>query len=173
MSRAFITFAPSRHAAGRPSLVSVRVNVGTKAALIAPSENRSRRRFGMREATTNASIALPAPKSAARSCSRTNPRMRLVMVATPADAAARASVPAAYDGRAARSIVGVTVPGGTRGNEGRADGSGTKLAPHSVVHRAPVGMLAGKLRHHRFHHLAHVLDRCGTRFGDRGGHSGV
>src|SRR4051812_14613639 len=169
MSRAFTTLAPSRHAAGVPSLVSVRVNVGTNAALIAPSENRSRRRFGMREATTKASMALPAPKSAARSCSRTRPRMRLVMVATPADAAARASVPAAArDGTAAGSVVGVALPGAMRGNAGRPAGSGTKLAPHGVVHRAPVGMLAGKLRHNRFHHLAHVLHGCGASFGDRG-----
>ena len=35
-------------------------------ALIAPSANRSRTRLGIRNATMNASISLPAPKSAAR-----------------------------------------------------------------------------------------------------------
>ena len=37
------------------------MNVGTNAALIAPSANRSRTRFGILNATLKASIALPAP----------------------------------------------------------------------------------------------------------------
>jgi sRNA-binding protein len=45
------TWRPSRHAASLPSRVSVRVNVGTNAALIAPSAKRSRTRLGMRNAT--------------------------------------------------------------------------------------------------------------------------
>ena len=61
--------------------------VGTNAALIAPSANRSRSRLGMRNATLYASMAAPAPKKAATTCSRTTPRMRLVRVARPADAA--------------------------------------------------------------------------------------
>ena len=50
-TRALITILPRRHARSRPSRVSVRVNVGTNAALIAPSANRSRTRFGILKAT--------------------------------------------------------------------------------------------------------------------------
>jgi len=49
-SSALTTRFPSRQARSRPSFVSVRVNVGTNAALIAPSANRSRTRFGIRNA---------------------------------------------------------------------------------------------------------------------------
>ena len=45
-SSALITRLPRRHAASRPRLVRVRVKVGTKAAVIAPSAKRSRSRFG-------------------------------------------------------------------------------------------------------------------------------
>ena len=45
---------------------SCRMNTGTKAALIAPSANRSRTRFGIRNATLKASMALPAPNIEAR-----------------------------------------------------------------------------------------------------------
>src|SRR4051812_36730368 len=146
-SNALIVLFPRRHAAGGPSVVSVRVNVGMKAALMAPSAKRSRSRLGTREATINASIVFPAPKRAARICSRTRPRMRLVMVAAPADAAERAS-------------------GGASGEVG----SGAKPAPHGFVHRAPVGMLAGEPGHHCFHHLPHVLHRGRSGLGNRGGH---
>ena len=56
---------PSCQAASRPWPVSVRVNAGTKAALMAPSAKRSRRRLGMRNATVNASITSPAPNNPA------------------------------------------------------------------------------------------------------------
>ena len=36
---------------------------------------------------------------------------------------------------------------------------GSKLAAHRFVDRASVRILAGEPRHHRLHHLAHVLDR--------------
>ena len=92
-SSALITRLPRRHAASRPSRASVRVNAGTKAAVIAPSANRSRSRFGIRKATLNASIStpLPAPNSAARTASRATPSTRLVIVATPMSPAERAS----------------------------------------------------------------------------------
>ena len=90
-----MTRLPSRQAASRPRSVSVRVNVGTKAAVIAPSANRSRSRLGMRNATLKASIAGPvlAPNTAASTISRTRPSTRLVIVATPMRPADRASPP--------------------------------------------------------------------------------
>src|SRR5262245_7808864 len=51
------------------------------AAESAPSANRSRRRFGTRNATLNASVAIPAPKNAAITCSRARPSTRDAMVA--------------------------------------------------------------------------------------------
>ena len=45
-----------------PSFSRIPLNVGTKAALIAPSANRSRNRFGIRKATLKASVQMPAPK---------------------------------------------------------------------------------------------------------------
>ena len=77
-------------ARARPPSVSVRVNVGTNAALIAPSAKRSRTRFGIRNATRNASISLPAPKRTASTWSRTRPSSRLVSVASPISPADRA-----------------------------------------------------------------------------------
>src|SRR5882672_12149994 len=125
------------------------MNAGTNAALIAPSANRSRTRFGMRNATLKASMALPAPNIDASSWSRTSPRMRLVIVAAPADAAERASAGCG---------------GGLLGS---------KLAADRVAHRAAIRVLAREARHHRLHHLAHVLRRGGARLGDRRGDRGV
>src|SRR5205085_9935249 len=68
------------------------VNVGMNAAESAPSANRSRSRLGTRNATLNASVAKPAPKNAAITCSRASPRIRDAMVAIetrPASAATR------------------------------------------------------------------------------------
>ena len=96
--RPLITRFPRRHADSFPAVVRWRVNVGTNALLIAPSANRSRTRFGTRKATLYASVASPAPNSAARTCSRTTPSTRLVIVAAPADAAERASVEGGEDG---------------------------------------------------------------------------
>src|SRR5882672_175340 len=101
---------------------------------MAPSANRSRRRLGIRNATLNASIALPAPKSEASNWSRATPRMRLVIVAPPTEAAERASVCR------------------------RAEELGSKLAAHRLVDRPAIRVLAGESRHHRLHHLAHFLD---------------
>ena len=80
---------PSRQAASRPSRSSVRLKVGTKAAVIAPSANRSRTRLGRRNATLKASIWWLAPNACASTCSRTSPRTRLAIVALPARPAAR------------------------------------------------------------------------------------
>ena len=82
---AFITRLPTRKAASLPCVVSVRVKVGTKAAVIAPSAKRSRNRLGMRNATLNASICMLAlaPNMAASTVSRTTPRTRLAAVAAP------------------------------------------------------------------------------------------
>ena len=93
-SRALMTRLPSRQALSRPCVVRVAVNVGTNAAVIAPSANRSRRRFGTLNATLNASISGPlaAPKIAANTVSRATPRTRLAIVAIlirPADRAIR------------------------------------------------------------------------------------
>ena len=59
------------------------MKVGTKAALIAPSANRSLIRLGILVATLKASMALPAPKRYARTWSRMRPSTRLVSVALP------------------------------------------------------------------------------------------
>ena len=58
---AFSTELPSCQARSRPSMVRALLKVGTSAALIAPSANRSRSRLGTRNATRNASMASPAP----------------------------------------------------------------------------------------------------------------
>jgi hypothetical protein len=60
--RPFTTCDPNRHAAAFPSVLRYRVTVGTNAALIAPSANRSRSSVGMRVATTNASFSRLVPK---------------------------------------------------------------------------------------------------------------
>src|SRR3954467_4051401 len=95
-------------------------------------------------------MALPAPNSAASTCSRTTPRTRLAIVAAPADAAERASF-----------------------EEEEGEGLGAKLAAHGVVDGAAVGVLAGKLRHDGLHHLAHVFGRARTGFGNRRRDRGV
>src|SRR4051812_6260340 len=144
-SSALMTLLPRRHAAGLPPRVNSRMNTGTNAALIAPSAKRSRTRFGMRNATLNASIAFPAPNIEARTWSRASPRMRLAMVAAPADTAERASV------------------------DVREEELGAKLAADRFVHGAAVRVLARKARHHGLHPLAHVLLRRRACFGDRRG----
>ena len=55
-----------RQAAALSPDASDRVNVGTSAALRAPSANRSRRTLGRRKAMRKASMASPAPKKYAR-----------------------------------------------------------------------------------------------------------
>ena len=127
------------------------MNTGTNAALMAPSANRSRTRLGIRKATLNASIALPAPNIDASTWSRTSPKMRLVIVATPADAAERAS---AYCGGGGGEL-------------------GAKLAADRLTHGTAIRILASQARHHRFHHLAHVLRRACAGLGDCLEHGGL
>ena len=91
-SSELMTRLPRRQAASRPRSASVRVKVGTNAAVIAPSANRSRSRLGTRNATLKASIAVPAPNRAARTVSRATPSSRLAIVATPISPAERASL---------------------------------------------------------------------------------
>ena len=67
-SSALMTRLPRRHAASRPRVWRVFVNVGTKAAVMAPSAKRSRTRLGTRNATLKASMAgvAEAPNRLAR-----------------------------------------------------------------------------------------------------------
>src|SRR5262245_33525505 len=69
----------------------VREKVVTKAAERAPSAKRSRSRLGTRKAMMNASIAKPAPKKVAKTCSRTNPKILLPITAMPTIPAERAT----------------------------------------------------------------------------------
>src|SRR5271154_3583046 len=62
--------------------------VVTKAVDSAPSANKSRSRFGMRNATVKASIAAPPPNNAAQMSSRASPSTRLHMTASPITPAA-------------------------------------------------------------------------------------
>ena len=77
------TLLASRHADWSPCVAIVLENVVMNAVDSAPSAKRSRNRFGVRNATVNASMARPPPKSAAKICSRIRPRMRLHMTARP------------------------------------------------------------------------------------------
>ena len=70
--------------------------------------------------------------------------MRLVRVAAPASPADRASPDLRRAGRRQLSLL-----------------------RHELVHRLAVDVLAGELRHHRFHHAAHVFRRRRTGLGDR------
>src|SRR5512138_244329 len=148
-SSALIALLPSRQAAVRSPEASCCMKTGTNAAVIAPSANRSRTTFGIRKATLKASMALPAPNIDASTWSRTRPRMRLVIVAAPADAAERASR-LCWEGEL-----------------------GSKLAADRFVDRAAVRILAGQTRHHRLHDLAHVFDRRRTGLGDGVGDGGL
>ena len=70
------TRSASRAAASSPSCLRVAVNVGTNAEVSAPSASRSRNRFGIRNATKNASATAPAPNRAANTISRASPSSR-------------------------------------------------------------------------------------------------
>ena len=114
--------------------VRCRVNVGTKAALIAPSANRSRSRLGNAEGdVVGVHRGAVAPKYA-----------REHLLADQAEHAARHGGGAGRRGRA-------------REPSKTSPGSGAKLAADGLVDRLSVGVLAGEHRHHRLHHLAHVL----------------
>jgi hypothetical protein len=78
-----VTLFASRQAASSPLRVIVLLNVVTKAVDSAPSANKSRSRFGMRNAAVKASIAAVPPNSAAKIASRASPSKRLHMTASP------------------------------------------------------------------------------------------
>ena len=65
------------------------LKTGTTAVESAPSASRRRNMFGMRNATKNASVTGPAPKTSATTMSRTNPRMRESSVAPLMEPSAR------------------------------------------------------------------------------------
>ena len=83
------TLLPSRQADSSPSVAIFRENVVMNAVESAPSANKSRNRFGNRNAIRKASRFLPAPKSPAKTCSRINPSRREHMTATPTTPVAR------------------------------------------------------------------------------------
>src|SRR6202030_4244856 len=83
------TLLPSRQADSSPSVAIFRENVVMNAVERAPSANKSRNRFGNRNAIRKASRFLPAPKSPAKTCSRINPSRREHMTATPTTPVAR------------------------------------------------------------------------------------
>jgi len=86
-----MSWRPNAQASSSPRRCSISVNVGTNAEDIAPSANRSRSRFGIRNATLNASVANPAPNRIAIACSRTRPMTRESSVAAPTVPALRAT----------------------------------------------------------------------------------
>ena len=67
-------------------------NIGTKAALNAPSANSARKWLGSRNATKKASATGPAPSNAAVRISRTKPRTRLARVRPPTERILRNTV---------------------------------------------------------------------------------
>ena len=83
-----ILFA-SRHAGSSPPVAIFLENVVTNAVESAPSANRSRSRFGARNAVMNMSRFPPAPKSELKIISRASPSRRLHMTAMPTTPAAR------------------------------------------------------------------------------------
>src|SRR4029079_2168501 len=125
-SSALITLLPSPHADVRSPDASCRMKTGTNAALIAPSANKSRTRFGIRKATLKASMAFPAPNIDASTWSRTRPRMRLVIVAAAGEPAERA-IRLRWEGEL-----------------------GSKLAADRFIDGAAIRILAGQTRHHGF-----------------------
>src|SRR6266480_8135276 len=83
------TLFARRHADSSPSTAIFFENVVINAVESAPSANKSRNKFGNRNAIRNASRFLPAPKRPANTISRINPRTRLDRIAMPTIPAAR------------------------------------------------------------------------------------
>ncbi len=121
------TLLARRHAAASSSLVIFSVNVVMNAVERAPSAKRSRNKFGARKAAMKASICALAPKSAAKTCSRTRPSKRLDITARltrPADfvlilltaAAGRGAALAAGASGAGIDSTGATVSAGSAGS---------------------------------------------------------
>ena len=104
------TLLASRQAAPSPSRAMVLLKVVTKAVESAPSANRSRSRFGMRNATVKASIMPPPPNNAAQICSRPSPSNRLHITARP-------MIPAALVFRRSVRPSGAIIVATTEGSE--------------------------------------------------------
>ena len=109
------TLFASRQAAASPSRAVVFEKVVTNAVDSAPSANRSRSRFGIRNAMVNASMTRPPPNRAAKIASRASPSTRLHSTARP-------TMPAAFvfsfSARVSGGCVGSPVaglPGGIAG----------------------------------------------------------
>src|SRR5947207_5021193 len=83
------TLFARRHADSSPSTAIFFENVVMNAVDNAPSANKSRSRFGNRNAIKNASRFFPAPKRPANTISRINPSRRLDRIAMPTTPAAR------------------------------------------------------------------------------------
>jgi hypothetical protein len=83
------TLFARRHADSSPSTAIFFENVVMNAVDSAPSANKSRSRFGNRNAIKNASRFFPAPNRPANTISRINPRTRLDRIAMPTIPAAR------------------------------------------------------------------------------------
>ena len=83
------TLLASRQADWSPSMAIFFENVVMKAVESAPSANKSRNRFGKRNAIKNASRFFPAPNKPANTISRIKPRTRLDRMAMPTTPVAR------------------------------------------------------------------------------------
>ena len=83
------TLLARRQAEASPSVAMRREKVVTKAVESAPSAKRSRNMFGARNAVRNASMLREAPKSDAKTTSRSKPRRREHKMAMPTTPVAR------------------------------------------------------------------------------------
>src|SRR4051794_11558806 len=83
------TLFASRHADSSPSTAIFFENVVMNAVESAPSANKSRSKFGRRNAIKNASRYFPAPNKPANTVSRIKPRRRLDRMASPTTPVAR------------------------------------------------------------------------------------
>ena len=83
------TLFANRHADSSPSTAIFFENVVMNAVESAPSANKSRNKFGKRNAIRNASRFRPAPKRPANTISRIKPSSRLDRIARPTTPAAR------------------------------------------------------------------------------------
>src|SRR5213592_4715491 len=83
------TLFARRHADWSPSTAIFFENVVMNAVESAPSANKSRKRFGNRNAIRNASRYFPAPNKPANTISRIRPRTRLDRMAIPTTPVAR------------------------------------------------------------------------------------
>ena len=83
------TLFANRHADSSPSTAIFFENVVMKAVESAPSANKSRSKFGSRNAIKNASRFLPAPNKPANTISRIKPSTRLHRTAMPTIPVAR------------------------------------------------------------------------------------